>query len=98
MTTLILVMLLMLLALIYLDATRQVESQSELLKDRSELIGGFLSLQNKFYTLSGQERPGELSYLLQQIHQMKEHFREDITVWLGNERQLNDLLLIGIEV
>ncbi|MCK5691992.1 MAG: GAF domain-containing protein, partial [Bacteroidales bacterium] len=75
MATLILVLMMMMLALIYLDATRRVVSQSELLKDRTELISGFLSLQNKFYNLSAEERPGELSDFLQQIHQVEEQIR-----------------------
>jgi PAS domain S-box-containing protein len=75
MATPILVLLMMLLALIYLDATRRVVSQSELLKARTELNSGFLSLQNKFYNLSAEERPGELSDFLQQIRQMEEQIR-----------------------
>lgn len=74
-TTLIVVMLLTLLALIYTDASRRVVSQSELLKDRSELNTGFLSLQNSFYTLATEERPGELADLLRQIHQVEEQLR-----------------------
>jgi len=75
MTTLFLVMLLILLALIYLDATRRVESQSAFLKERSELNGSFLSLQNSFYSLSTEERPGELSDLLQQRDLLDENLR-----------------------
>jgi len=75
MSTLILVMLLMLLALIYLDATRRLVSQSEFLMDRSELNSGFISLQNNFYELSAEKRPGELSDLLQQIHRVEEQMR-----------------------
>jgi len=77
-TTLVLVMLLTLLALIYLDASSRVVSQSEFLKDRSELNSGFLSLQNSFYALSDDERPGELADLLQQIHRVKEQIRSVI--------------------
>ncbi len=32
------------------------------------------------------------------IPQFKEHFRKDFMAWMGNERRLDDLLLIGIEV
>lgn len=32
------------------------------------------------------------------LPQFKEHFRKDFKAWMGNERQLDDLLLIGIEV
>jgi len=32
------------------------------------------------------------------LPQFKDHFRKDFTTWMGNERQLDDLLLIGIEV
>jgi PAS domain S-box-containing protein len=32
------------------------------------------------------------------LPQFHEHFRKDFTTWMGNERQLDDLLLIGIEV
>ena len=74
-TTLILVLLLMALALVFLDATRRVESQSEFLRERSELNSGFLSLQNSFYALSVEGRPGELSDLLQQIHRVEEQMR-----------------------
>jgi len=81
MTTLFLVMLLTLLALIYLDATRRVESQSEFLRDRSELNKGFQSLQNSFYSLSAEGRPGELSDLLQQ----RDGLEEDLRTVLAHE-------------
>ncbi len=74
-TTLILVMLLTLLALIYLDATRRMESQSEFLKVRTELNSGFLAIQNSFYALSAEERSDELSDLLQQKGQLEEDIR-----------------------
>ena len=32
------------------------------------------------------------------LPQFNEHFRKDFTTWMGDERQLDDLLLIGIEV
>jgi hypothetical protein len=32
------------------------------------------------------------------IHQLHDLFRSDFDDWMGNERQLDDLLLIGIEV
>jgi PAS domain S-box-containing protein len=32
------------------------------------------------------------------LPQFKEHFRKDFITWMGTERQLDDLLLIGIEV
>ena len=32
------------------------------------------------------------------IPQFQEFFQSDFTAWKGNERQLDDLLLIGIEV
>jgi len=35
------------------------------------------------------------AYTLPQFH---EHFKNDFTAWMGTERQLDDLLLIGIEV
>ena len=74
-TTLILVMLLTLLALVYMDASSRMVSQSELLRDHSELNSGFLSLQNQFHTLATEERPGELADLLRQIHQVEEELR-----------------------
>lgn len=75
MATLILVTLFMLLALIYLDASRRVLGQPDFLKDHAELNSGFLSLQNSFYGLSSEKRPGELSALLQQSHQVKDQIR-----------------------
>ncbi|MDF1573596.1 MAG: hypothetical protein P1P86_00185 [Bacteroidales bacterium] len=30
--------------------------------------------------------------------QFYDHFKKDFTEWMGKERQLDDLLLIGIEV
>jgi len=70
------VMLFILLAMIYLDATRRMESQSDFLKTRSELNSGFLSLQNNFYALSAEKRPGELSALLQQKGKVEEDIRK----------------------
>lgn len=32
------------------------------------------------------------------MHQFNDHFKSDFTDWMGRERQLDDLLLIGIEV
>jgi PAS domain S-box-containing protein len=81
MTTLIMVMLFTLLALIYLDATRRMESQSEFLGIRSELNSEFSSLQNSFYALSAEKSPGELSALLQQKGQVE----EDISKVLAHE-------------
>ncbi len=71
-TSLILVVLLSLLALIYMDASRQLSDQSELLKERSELNRRFLSLQNGFLALSPGRVPAELAELLQQIHGVEE--------------------------
>ncbi len=75
MTTLIMVMIFVLLALIYLDASRRMERQSEFLEIRSELNSGFLSLQNSFYALSADKSPAELSALLQQKGQVEEDIR-----------------------
>ncbi len=75
MTTLIIVMIFVLLALIYLDASRRMERQSEFLEIRSELNSGFLSLQNSFYALSADKSPAELSALLQQKGQVEEDIR-----------------------
>ena len=100
-TTLILVMLMTLLALIYMDASRHVVSQSELLKDRSELNTGFLSLQNSFYTLTAEERPGDLADLVRQIHQVEEQLRmvmlhETTTLDAGVVRKADQILsLLG---
>ena len=32
------------------------------------------------------------------IHQFHDFFRDDFTRWMGEERQLDDLLLIGIDI
>lgn len=72
MATLALVMLLIILGLVYMDAARRVESQSELLKAQSELNSGFLSLQNSYYALTSDERPGNTADLLRQILQVEE--------------------------
>ena len=79
MTTLIMVLLLTVLALIYLDATSRVVSQSEFLRDHAELNKEFLSLQNSFYALSEEGRPGELSDILQQIHRVEEQVNTVLT-------------------
>lgn len=42
-----------------------------------------------------QELLENAGFTLPQFH---EHFRKDFTTWMGKERQLDDLLLIGIEV
>jgi serine phosphatase RsbU (regulator of sigma subunit) len=42
-----------------------------------------------------QELLENAGFTLPQFH---DHFRKDFTTWMGNERQLDDLLLIGIEV
>jgi len=75
MTSLILVILLSLLALIYMDASRRLANQSELLNKRSGLNTEFISLQNSFHALLPGQRPGELAELLQQIHGMEEQIR-----------------------
>jgi methyl-accepting chemotaxis protein len=74
-TSLILVILLSLLALIYMDASRRLASQSELLNDRSKLNTEFLALQNSFHSLLPGQRPEELAELLQQIHGTEEQIR-----------------------
>jgi len=73
--TSLLVLLLMALVLVYLDSSRQVENQSGFLKDRTELNSRFLSLQNNFYSLSAEERPGDLAEFLQQVHRVDEQIR-----------------------
>ncbi len=72
MTSLILVILLSLLALIYMDASRRLSNQSELLKERNELNMRFLSFQNSFHAFSPGKNAGELADLLQQIHRVEE--------------------------
>ncbi len=47
---------------------------------------------------SGRLRQELLEHAGYTLPQFKEHFRKDFTAWMGNERQLDDLLLIGIEV
>ena len=32
------------------------------------------------------------------MHQFQDYFQSDFSSWMGRERQLDDLLLIGIEV
>ena len=70
MTTLVLVMLLIILALIYMDTSRRVESHAELLKERSGLNSNYLSLQNSFQALKTEESPVEKANLLRQLHQV----------------------------
>jgi hypothetical protein len=79
MTSLILVVLLSLLALIYVDASRRLSDQSVLLKERNELDRRFLALQNDFYALSAEAIPAELAALLQQIHGMEEQLGVVVT-------------------
>ncbi|MEA3461158.1 MAG: hypothetical protein U9R49_04700, partial [Bacteroidota bacterium] len=86
MTSLVLVLLLSLLTLVYMDASRRVVRHSELLAERSKLNIGFLSLQNNFHSLSPEEKPGELSDLLQQIH----HLEEQIRVVISHEISSRD--------
>jgi len=47
---------------------------------------------------SGRMRQELLENPAYTLPQFKEHFRKDFLAWMGNERQLDDLLLIGIEV
>ena len=71
-TTLVLVLLLMFLALIYMDASRRVESHAELLTDRSGLNSNYVTLQNSFQTLKKEESPVGRANLLRQVHQVEE--------------------------
>jgi PAS domain S-box-containing protein len=47
---------------------------------------------------SGRVRQELLEHAAFTLPQFHNHFRKDFTAWMGNERQLDDLLLIGIEV
>ncbi|NOR34219.1 MAG: SpoIIE family protein phosphatase, partial [Bacteroidales bacterium] len=47
---------------------------------------------------SGRVRQELLEHAGYTLPQFNEHFRKDFTTWMGDERQLDDLLLIGIEV
>jgi serine phosphatase RsbU (regulator of sigma subunit) len=47
---------------------------------------------------SGRVRQELLEHAGYTLPQFNEHFRKDFTAWMGDERQLDDLLLIGIEV
>jgi len=76
MTTLVLVMLLVILALIYLDTSRRVESHAELLKERSGLNSNYLALQNSFQSLKTEENPVEKANLLRQLHQVEERVQK----------------------
>lgn len=71
-TTLILVLVLVLLAVIYMDASRRVESYAELLKDRTELASRFLSLQNSFHVQNREENVVQTTDLLRKLHQVEE--------------------------
>ena len=47
---------------------------------------------------SGRVRQQLLEHAGYTLPQFNEHFRKDFATWMGDERQLDDLLLIGIEV
>jgi serine phosphatase RsbU (regulator of sigma subunit) len=47
---------------------------------------------------SGRVRQELLEHAAFTLPQFHDHFRKDFTTWMGSERQLDDLLLIGIEV
>jgi len=74
-TTLVLVVLLIFMALIYTDTSRRVESQSDLLQSRSELNGGFLSLQSSFQTLIMAGGSGTLAPFFQVARQVEKQLQ-----------------------
>jgi methyl-accepting chemotaxis protein len=74
-TTLVLILVIVLLALVNLDASRGLERQMELLKNRSELNNGFLSLQSSFYSLSLDVEASEVALFLQEAHQVEAQLR-----------------------
>jgi len=76
MTTVLLVLLLILLSLIYLDASRRVDRQSEILKEVSDINTAFLFLQNDFYSIEEPEQPGGLSDLIQRVHKLDDQIRK----------------------
>jgi methyl-accepting chemotaxis protein len=78
-------MILMVLTLIYLDASRKVLSQSESLIERSELNTAFLSLQNSYYSFAADDKPGEFSNLLQQVNRLGDQIRLMIANFSQNE-------------
>jgi len=71
-TTLIVVLVLVVLTLIFADASNRLDKQAILLKDRSELNSGFLSLQTNFYSLAREGGAGEVALFLQELHQVEE--------------------------
>ena len=74
-TTLIVVLVLVVLTLIFMDASNRLDKQAGLLKDRSELNSGFLSLQSNFYSLAREGGVSEVALFLQELHQVEEQMR-----------------------
>jgi methyl-accepting chemotaxis protein len=75
-TTLVIVILLTFLALIYLDATRRVSRQAELIKDRTEISTKVLALQNSFFVLQAEKGSGQLVSFQSQVLNLEEKLRE----------------------
>lgn len=84
--TSILALLLLVLSAIYMDASRKVEDQSQVLKERSELNTAFLSLQNRYYAIATDENPGGLAKLLQEVHRLEDQIRQLSAGSSGNEQ------------
>ena len=78
-TTLVIVLLLTFLTLIYLDATRRVSRQAELIKARSELSSKVLTLQNNFHLLLSEKASNQLASFQSQVLSLEEELRGVLT-------------------
>ncbi|NOR34930.1 MAG: HAMP domain-containing protein, partial [Bacteroidales bacterium] len=74
-TTLVVVLLLTLLALIYMDATKKNSRATELLQERSILQSEYLSLNNTFQRIVLDSESNLTAALISQLHRFEEQLR-----------------------
>jgi len=74
-TTLVLILLLTILALVYIDATRRTASQAGLIKARSELTSGLLLLNTRFQGLLQEGQRIKLAAFQRQVLVVEEALR-----------------------
>ncbi len=86
-TTLVLILLLTFLALVYLDATRRIAGQAELIKARSELTGELLALNTSFQGLLQEGQGRRLAAFQRQVLVVEEALRGVMNCELASRDQ-----------
>ena len=74
-TSLVIVLLLGVLALIYMDAAKESSEKRDLLQERSILQSEFFSLSNIFNRIVLDDNPGMTAACISQVHRVEQQFR-----------------------